>query len=348
MLGSEDVLFVGRGTGVVPYYRCQMVSFALGCDYVGLAGSPHNLELVCSLKRGGHVLPDFEKYKVVILQQVSGPGWQNFIYHLRKKGIKVIYEVDDYLHGVRKIKSHRNKIAFSKKQLPMFEACMRACDAMICSTEWLANRYRKFNPNTYVCRNSIESKRYAEFSLPQRDTINIGWAGGEGHLESVKAWVPAVERVLDETPKARFISIGLPVAKLLDRPKQCVSLPFIAVENFPGALCNFDIAIAPAGRGGFFQGKSDLRFLETGALGIPLVADPFVYTDIDHEWNGMLAESPEEVYAELAKLVADEELRENIGSSAKSYVTEFRSIENAVDNWENVFVSVYNKRKELV
>jgi hypothetical protein len=40
---------------------------------------------------------------------------------------------------------------------------MKACDAMIVSTPWLAKRYRRFNPRIYVCKNSIEGKRYGRF-----------------------------------------------------------------------------------------------------------------------------------------------------------------------------------------
>jgi hypothetical protein len=37
---------------------------------------------------------------------------------------------------------------------------MKACDAMIVSTPWLAKRYRKFNSRIFVCKNGIDTKRY--------------------------------------------------------------------------------------------------------------------------------------------------------------------------------------------
>lgn len=340
VLSSEDVLFVGKGTGVVAWYRCGMPSFNLGCDFIGLKGDPGNFFLVTSLKRGGHSMPRFEDYKIVILQQVSGQKWLREIARLRSLGVKVIYEVDDFLHGVRKIASHRAKDAYTKKKLVGFEMCMRACDAIICSTPWLAKRYAVFNRNIFVCKNGIEARRYSKFSLPERDTINIGWAGGEGHLESVRAWLPAIEQILDEYENTRFFSMGLPVADLIDLPGRSVSLPFIAIENFAGALTNFDIAIGPAGRNSFFQAKSDLRFLETGGLGIPLVADPFVYDDIVDAETGMLAEDPETAYACLSELIEDADCRHRIGQQARDHVLNERSIEKAVESWERVFIEV--------
>ena len=342
-LRSEDVLFVGRGTGVVAWYRTGMPSLHIGCDWVAFDGPPPYGQMVASLKRGGHTLPNFNDYKIIVLQQPAGKQWLHEIRRLQRKGIKVIYEVDDYLHGVSKIKSHSAKKAFSKKQMPEFEMCMKVCDAMICSTEWLAKKYRSFNPHVYVCQNFIEGHRYEKFSLPERKTLNIGWAGGEGHLEAVSAWLPAVEKILDEHEHTRFISMGLPVADMLKRPKQCVSLPFVALENFPSALCNFDIAIAPAGRGGFYAAKSDLRFLETGALGIPLVADPFVYNDIIDTQTGLLADDESSAYIALSQLVQNEGQRQRIGQAARDYVLSRRSLEGNIEQWEQTFVKVWDQ-----
>jgi glycosyltransferase involved in cell wall biosynthesis len=338
MLTSEDVLFVGKGKGVVSWYRTGMPSFTLGCDWAAVSMSPPNLIPESSLKRGGHGLPDFDKYKIIILQQVAGRDWHREIVRLRKKGICVIYEVDDYLHGVRKVKGHRAAAHYSRKNLALYELCMRACDAMICSTEWLAQTYRKFNPNVFVCPNGIEAARYSKYQLPERETINIGWAGGEGHLDSARTWIPAVNQILDEYPETRFVSLGLPIANLLKRPDRAVALPFVGIENFAGALTNFDIALGPAGRGSFFKAKSDLRFLETGGLGIPLIGDPFVYDDIRDVETGLIAKNGDDAYMCMRLLLDNPEARFEIGAAARDYVLNRRSIEVAVQAWERVFM----------
>ena len=162
-LRSEDVLFIGKAWTVVSWYRTGMPSFHLGTDWAGMAGHPPHLQMHTSLKRGGHTPPVLSDYKIVVLQQPHGQKWFSAIKKLQKQGIKVIYEIDDYLHGVHKIKNHRSKHAFTKKILPEYELCMRGADALICSTEALAKEYRKFNPNVYVARNFIDDKRYRKF-----------------------------------------------------------------------------------------------------------------------------------------------------------------------------------------
>jgi hypothetical protein len=83
-----------------------------------MIGKPPHLNMQASLKRGGNTVPSLDDYKIVILQQPSGPEWLREIIRLKKKGIRVVYEVDDYLHGVRKVPGHRSAMAYSKKLLP--------------------------------------------------------------------------------------------------------------------------------------------------------------------------------------------------------------------------------------
>ena len=51
----------------------------------------------------------------------------------------------------------------------------------------------------------------------------------------------------------------------------------------------FDIAIAPSSESNLFKGKSDLRWLEASALGVPLVAHPDVYPEIEDGVTGVHA-----------------------------------------------------------
>lgn len=339
-MDSSDVLFAGKGPGTISWYRAGSPAFHLGCDWVGLSGRPPNHTVVTGLKRGEQYKVDLSQYKIVILQQVAGLEWQREIVRLKRAGAKVFYEIDDHIQTIRKMAHHRAREYFSKKTVLEHELCMRVCDGLIVSTPYLARRYRKFNAKVYVCQNFIETDRYKNLRVPQRRTVNIGLAVGEGHAQSAEKWLPAVNTVLDKYPNARFLSIGLPIADLLRRP-EAISLPYTSIENFPAALCNFDIAIAPAQENNFFRAKSDLRFLEAGAVGIPCVAHPLVYGDsIQHKDTGILAESEEEVAKALDCLVKYEDWRLGIGENARQYVYSHRSTEPGVRQWEEIFAGV--------
>jgi glycosyltransferase involved in cell wall biosynthesis len=319
-----------------------MPSFYLGCDWIAVTGRPPHLRLATGLKRGGLRMPSFDDYRIVILQQVAGREWANEIARLKKQGVVVLYEIDDHLHSIRKIPSHAFRSEFTSKLVQEHELCMRMSSGLICSTDWLAKSYRKFNPNVYICENSIEGKRYSPYNRPERlgGTVNIGWAGGNGHQEAVQRWLPAIENILEDHPETRFLSVGLPVADLLNKPKQAFALPAVPVENFPGVLCNFDIGIAPSGRSNFYRAKSELRYLELGGLGIPGVYDPFVYGSVRDGETGLLAETSEDAEEALRRLLVAPEKALAIGIAAREHVHATSTIEKGVEQWERVFTSV--------
>ena len=73
------------------------------------------------------------------------------------------------------------------------------------------------------------------------------------------------------------------------------------IEVYPASMTLFDIAIAPSAENNLFRGKSDLRWLEASALGIPLVAHPEVYPEIEDGVTGVHARTPGEVEAALLR-----------------------------------------------
>jgi glycosyltransferase involved in cell wall biosynthesis len=138
----------------------------------------------------------------------------------------------------------------------------------------------------------------------------------------------------------RFTSIGAEdfASALAERfgPERCRHLPWGALECYPAAMCNLDIALAPATGSAFFRGKSDLRWLEASALGIPVVADPVVYPAIEHGVTGLHAATPAQARAAILALVDDEPLRTRIGAAARAHVREHRSIAAVAPRWARV------------
>jgi glycosyltransferase involved in cell wall biosynthesis len=341
-------LFVGRGKGAVAWYRCALPAMVLEQDWIGVAGLPGDLAVVTGLT--GRVAAiredDFDDYDVLVLQQPAGKEWLQAIRRWQARGIVVLFEVDDWLRGIRRMRHHDFHQFFDKAQVESLELCMAACDGVICSTEWLANRYRGVNPRTFVCRNGLDLKRY-ELTRPEREEVAIGWAGATGHREGVRPWIAEVASVMREHADTRFISVGQPFAQWLEEEfgaGRALSVPFSPLDTYPAAMTLIDVALAPAGKGSFFRGKSDLRWLEAGALGIPIIADPDVYPEIEHGVTGFHASTPAEMRGLLAELVADRELRDRIGAAAKAYVAEHRSAQVAAQRWAEVLNEVVADR----
>jgi glycosyltransferase involved in cell wall biosynthesis len=337
-----NTLFLSRGNIAAGWYRCALPALALGFEWVCYQGDPPRPNLAWG-KTDKDLSPrDLESYDVLIMQQPAGQAWARQIREWRSQGIVVLYDIDDDIYSIRRKRDHDFADKFSKKKLEQFEIAMRACDGVICSTERLARRYAKLNPNTYVAENGIDFKRYA-LTVPERDYVGVGWAGGTGHREAVVPWLRELVEVMRQRDHVRFFSVGQRFADEL-KPEfgeqRAMSVPFSSLDVYPSAMANYDISLAPAGEGNFYRGKSDLRWLEASAIGLPTIAHPGVYPQIEHGVTGFHADSPAEMREILETLIADAELRRRIGKQAKEYVWEHRSAQATSRQWAEILETV--------
>jgi glycosyltransferase involved in cell wall biosynthesis len=331
-------LFVGKATAAIAWYRCALPAMALGLEWVGLAGAPPDAKVATGVTRKPFSLDDIYDCEVVVLQQPDG-AWAPVIRRLQAQGTVVLFETDDYIQSVRKMRGHEAQRYWTKDRIAGIERTMRLADGIVCSTEYLARRYCAFNPHTWVCRNGIDLNRYAYERAPRRADVTIGWAGGIGHRGALEPWLPGVAAVMRERPQTRFMTVGQPFAGQLAPEfgeERAFGVPFSHLEMYPASMTAFDVALAPSGRTNLFRGKSDLRWLEASALGTPLIADPEVYPEIEHGVTGFHATSVDEMRELLVALVDDPALRARVGEQARAYVTEHRRIGVAAEQWAGV------------
>jgi glycosyltransferase involved in cell wall biosynthesis len=114
----------------------------------------------------------------------------------------------------------------------------------------------------------------------------------------------------------------------------------VPFEYYPATLryLNFDIGIAPVTDSHFNQSKSNIKWLEYSALGVPSVCSkvyPYA-TSIEHGVTGFLASNDDEWYRALKSLVESAELRQQIGRAAFDHVWREYAPDQCVPAWERV------------
>lgn len=173
--------------------------------------------------------------------------------------------------------------------------CLRMADGVIVSTPHLKELYGHFCDNVYLVENSLDFKGDSSFvgwdkvSLKKHRGLRIGWIGGRSHFEDLLQIAPALREVLLAHPEVQLSFVnsafkisceklqkaypfeGLKNVYLADR-----SVPINRYARFY-AHFGFDIALAPLVDCNFNRSKSNLRWLEAAAMGLPCVA-----TDISH------------------------------------------------------------------
>jgi hypothetical protein len=327
-------LFLGRALSVASWYRMILPALYLGCDWVGVAGPPPNWSIGTGNVGAALDEETVAGYDVVVLQAQRGREWAAFVRRLRERGVVVLFEIDDDAHSIREVPDHDFASVWDEAALRDLDLVMEACDGLIASTAFIAERYGDRTPRAWVCRNGLDLPRY-ELTPAARTTVGIGWAGATGHGMAIRPWLPEVAAVMEARAATRFVTIGQPFAdELAGRfPGRTLSLPFGPLETYPAAMCHFDVALAPAGDSAFFRSKSDLRWLEASALGIPAIADPVVYPDVEHGVTGFHAATPLEASEALDALAGDAELRRRVGDAARTAVRETRSMERMAPQW---------------
>jgi glycosyltransferase involved in cell wall biosynthesis len=331
----DKTLWIGLGASAQAWYRCALPANNLDQDWAGYVNGPPT--------KGGAMIsgniyaePKLEDYKNIIIQFARGEKWIKLVSELQDKNIKVYYECDDFIHGINRMADHKFKKAYNKKAVKEYIDVLKVCDGVICSTEFLANEYKKYNNNIKVCKVGIDTKRYnVEKPYKTKGNTIIGWSGGTGHLQAVKNWYPVILDCLSLNDDLHFVSAGANYADEIAKiyPKQAISCPWTTIENYPYVISAFDISIAPSHESKYFKSKSDLRWVEASAAGIPVIANPNTYIEVEDNVTGLLATDKYEFYEKLNILIDNPDKRKEISDNAKEYIIENRDISKSCNQW---------------
>jgi glycosyltransferase involved in cell wall biosynthesis len=336
-------LFLGIGTGGIFHYRQFLPALAVGADVASWDDEQKQF-----LMRAAAV---HEDPKVCVFQMPVSNDHFKIMRGMREQGLKVVANVDDYVMNIRKQSDHHfTAHHFTKSIVEQHQKCLRFADALIVSTQWLADRLRKFNPNVYICRNGIDSGRYLmhEGSIDKDDeNVLIGWAGGTGHKKAMHPISGALKNVLWDNPESVLMFIGEDFRYLFEGVDASIRdrVAVIGWEDdlytYPRKLAAQDIGLAPSDESHFYKGKSQLRLYESGVLGVPMVVGPR-YTEIQHGVTGFMAKDSADWEKYLGELIRNESLRTDMGLDMQNWVLENATIEARAQSWMDALEDIIN------
>ncbi len=226
-----------------------------------------------------------------------------------------------------------------------YAATLRACDAFLGSTEPLVAAAARAGARGILVRNGLgvaelavaENARHAAAA---RDTdgagVRVAYLSGTIMHDLDFALVePALAALLHEHPRTRLLLVGYlrTGAALASLSHRIERLPFLPWPRLFTTLADVDVNLAPLGTDAFSDAKSEVKYLEAAALGIPTLASPtsaFRHA-IRHGANGLLAATPDAWHAALTTLVADPGLRRRLGNAAHADVCLHASPEAQAD-----------------
>lgn len=214
---------------------------------------------------------DLERYNpdTIILQRQIGDERLEAMRRMQRfsKAFKV-YELDDYLPNLPLKSVHR--VNMPKDILRSLRKGLSYVDRFVVSTESLAEAFSGLHDEIVVMENRLPVSWWQGLQTQRRQgkKPRVGWAGGSSHTGDLELIADVVRDLADEV---EWVFLGMCPDKL--RPYVHEYHDGVAIEQYPAKLAslNLDLGLAPLEMNLFNECKSNLRLLEYGACGIPVV-----------------------------------------------------------------------------
>lgn len=317
------------------YHRCYQ-------PLAELRRRGHNVMLP---EKGMVWLPDAElnagDIDVLAGQLLTGPRgmqlWESWAGKTR-----LVYDIDDDVFS----SDHEGSLWHRLPECRDIAAYLLALsDLVTVSTEPLVEVVKRYNRNVVVLPNCVHEDML-KIVRPRRERVTVGWSGGTSHLRDFRYAAPLISRFLARNPQVDFHFVGANYS-LMDEWKapqgRHTAWQPDVWDYYAGV--DFDIGIAPLDPASKFAvGKSNLKALEMGALGIPVIAsdsEPYRWY-VQHGVTGFLVKYEHEWAKYLRDLVNDEAMRAEMGAAAKRLAAEW-TIQKRYTAWEDAYGRVMDR-----
>lgn len=218
---------------------------------------------------------------VLLLQSATHPHQVEEVIRYRKylKETFIVYDLEDYKFALPE--GHPQFNVFPKDMRERLQRSLNQCDRLLVSSEKLLEDYYGMIDDIRYVPNYLSRKRW-EGHISKRRSGNkprIGWAGAQQHHADLAVIAPVVKALADEV---EWVFMGMCIDEL--KPYVREVHPAVSYANYPERLAslNLDLAVAPLENNIFNQAKSNLRLLEFGMMGWPVICtdiDPYCYAN---------------------------------------------------------------------
>lgn len=248
----------------------------------------------------------------------------------------ILAEIDDDITDIAAYNPAAEQLKPGSQQRTIALAQFRNSDGLIVSTPYLKEVYSEYCDNIYVVPNSIDISFWNRAKRKRKPGVRIGWIGANSHQQDLELLKDVIPVIIQGNPESRFVITCPQVpAFLKELPGVEVVEKWEEILKYPSYLASldFDIGLAPLVDNKFNRAKSNLRWLEYSALGIPCVASKvghFAET-VRHGKDGFLASNSGEFIKHIQSLISSVQLRKTIGSAARARIETDFNVDKNVD-----------------
>ena len=250
--------------------------------------------------------------------------------------IRRVFALDDLVSQLpRKNNMFKYVVGQFRDARPRLRAALRECDRLIVSTQPLADLCRDMLEDIVIVPNRLNDDwRGLQSRRNAGRRPRVGWVGAMQHQGDLELIDPVIEALRDEVD---FVFMGMAT----DRIKPCLAEFHDAVpwEQYPAKLAslNLDIALAPLEMVPFNEAKSNLRILECGSVGWPMVCSDIFPFQQDEAPVTRVPNDPEAWIEAIRALAADPDRRAREGDALRQWVLSRYMLTDHLDSWVQAY-----------
>ncbi|GAA0373752.1 hypothetical protein GCM10008933_01010 [Paenibacillus motobuensis] len=284
---------------------------------------------------------------IVIVQRSVEPRVYKYFELARILGKRTVYVIDDYYEALPQTNSIGKYYAHPDRQKAFADFLKNADIVKVDAPYFGKLLVEKYNSNVIYFPASVDFAWIEQVEKkPKNDSvIVIGYEGANKEQDFV-AVVPALLKILNEYGK--FIKLefyGFVPESLSQHPSVSYNNPEADYRTFIRKLyqSNWDIGLAPLDDTPFNHCKTNNKFREYAACGIPgIYSSSPAYTDwVVHRENGIIVPHTEEGWYEgMKQLIEDRLLRARIKERAAEVARKHFTINACAEQWKEQILHI--------
>ncbi|HLJ85644.1 MAG TPA: glycosyltransferase family 4 protein [Candidatus Angelobacter sp.] len=288
--------------------------------------------LICTLRRTVQISAA-SKYEVVVINREVFPFlmplWERAVL---RRNRRVVFGFDDAVYSNHPdVSSFRHPLLYRFKYGRGVDEVMKRSACIIAGNRILGEYARRFNENVTVIPTVVDCEYYRYRDVdPDEEGVRpvvVGWMGSPSTAPYLSMVESALTRLSEKySGRVQYRFFGCP--EYQPQLPESLSLPFVLSSEIKD-LHSLDIGIMPMPDTEWTRGKCAFKAIQYMATGAVAVASPVgVTTDLIRDGeNGLLAQTPDEWFAALSRLVSDTQLRRSISRRARQTIIEGYSLQ---------------------
>lgn len=282
---------------------------------------------------------DSEGYDLIYLSRTpKSSELLSLLKSAKVNGIPTILDVDDlifrseFIEKFYFVSQDSDKFQEYQALLHSMESVFEEVDVLLASTPEIASFGEKYGKTSLVFRNRLrfthlEIYREMYSAKPLYKEKIIGYfSGSNTHDEDFSVLVPALERLLKRDPEVRLLIMGFLGKNIIsdEYSSQLIFQDFSNYECYLEAMQRCKVIVAPIAQiNSFSHSKSNIKLLESAAVGTPLIASPIseMAYAIDHGVNGWIATDSDDWFTMIQNVLLSDHT-DYVVRNMNSYVME--------------------------